>query len=173
MAAVEVAREPGLDDETIKEKLQHIRPVKRRFEIVHEGEYTVISDYAHHPTEIRALIETARETLRPKRLLAVFQPHRYTRTKALLADFPPAFDSIDRLWLVPVYAASEPPLQGGSSEDLYKKCFEFEKTEVKSSQTLEKAWQELRSELREGDCLLIIGAGDVEKIGGWSKGVVE
>jgi UDP-N-acetylmuramate--alanine ligase len=164
MAAVAVAREMGLDDKTIEKGLQQIRPVRRRFEKVFAGEYTVISDYAHHPTEIRALIETALQTLRPKRLLAVFQPHRYTRTRALLADFPPAFRGLEKLWLLPVYAASEKPLAGGTSEDLYKMFSVSEKPEVKKPQTPEKAWRELQSELRAGDCLLIIGAGDVEKM---------
>lgn len=170
MAAAEVASDMGLDDETIEKGLQQIRPVKRRFEKIFEGEYTVISDYAHHPTEIRVLIQTALQTLRPKRLLAVFQPHRYTRTKALLADFPPAFRGLEKLWLLPVYAASEKPLAGGTSKDLYNAFPASGGPDVKKPQTLEKAWRELQSELRAGDCLLIIGAGDIEKMAEWSRG---
>lgn len=170
MAAVAVARAAGLREDEIRERLGQIRPVRRRFETVYEGDYTVLTDYAHHPTEIRALVQTALEARRPKRLLAVFQPHRYTRTKALAADFPPAFEGVDKLWLVPVYAASEEPLPGGTSEDLYKKFPASGKPDVVMAQTLRKAWSSVQSELRAGDCLLIIGAGDIEKMGKWSKG---
>jgi UDP-N-acetylmuramate-alanine ligase len=153
--------------------LEKIKPVRRRFETVLEGEYTVISDYAHHPTEIRSLIQTALETLKPRRLLGVFQPHRYTRTKALMADFPPAFQGLEKLWLVPVYAASEKPLAGGRTEDLVEKFPTSGKPEVEFFQTLETAWQDIQSELRPGDVLLIIGAGDIERMEGWIKGRME
>jgi UDP-N-acetylmuramate--alanine ligase len=92
---------------------------KRRFEIVAQvGGARVIVDYAHHPEEIRALIAQARGCAGGA-ITAVFQPHRYTRTLALRDAFPPAFDGADRVILMPVYAASEQPLAGGSAEDLY------------------------------------------------------
>ncbi|MBC8205601.1 MAG: UDP-N-acetylmuramate--L-alanine ligase [Kiritimatiellales bacterium] len=172
MAAVEVCKQ-WLSEEIIWQRLETLHPVKRRFEVVHQGEYTVISDYAHHPTEIRALIDTAFETLKPKRLLGVFQPHRYTRTLALGPDFPPAFQGLEKLWLLPVYAASEEPIEGGTTADLIKKFPESEKMDIKFFQTLEKTWQDVQCELCAGDVLLIIGAGDIEKIGEWSKGVKE
>ena len=150
--------------------LQKIKPVRRRFEKIVDGSFTVISDYAHHPTEIRALIQTARETLTPSRLLAVFQPHRYTRTKALLHDFPPAFAGVDKLWLTPVYAASEPPLDGGTTQDLLSAFPADWATRLLHSATLADAWQNIRAQLRDGDILLIIGAGDIDKIAGWARG---
>jgi UDP-N-acetylmuramate--alanine ligase len=162
-AALEVCRQWKTEVEMIR-ALEKIKPVRRRFERVFDGEYTVISDYAHHPTEIRALIQTALGTLKPKRLLGVFQPHRYTRTKALMADFPPAFQGLEKLWLLPVYAASEKPLEGGTSADLFKKFPTAGKPAVQSFQTLETAWQDIQRELRAGDVLLIIGAGDIEKL---------
>lgn len=162
-AALEVSKQWKTGTE-IFQALEAIRPVRRRFEKVFQGEYTVISDYAHHPTEIRTLVQTVLETLKPKRLLGVFQPHRYTRTKALMDDFPPAFQGLDKLWLLPVYAASEKPLAGGTTADLFKKFPASGKPEVKSLPALEKAWQEIQCELRAGDVLLIIGAGDVDKI---------
>lgn len=171
-AAIEVSRQWKTEAEIFR-ALEKIKPVRRRFEKVFEGEYMVISDYAHHPTEIRTLIQTVRETLNPKRLLGVFQPHRYTRTKALMADFPPAFQGLDKLWLVPVYAASEKPLAGGTSEDLMNRFSTDWKNRIKIFHTLEKVWQDVQCELRAGDVLLIIGAGDIEKIGEWSKGVAE
>ena len=182
MAAFEVCRQ-WKTDEAIAKALASLQPIKRRFEVVYEGEYTVISDYAHHPTEIRALIDTALETLKPKRLLGIFQPHRYTRTLALGPDFPPAFQGLEKLWLLPVYAASEEPIEGGTTADLLKKfaaslpslrasltsCPNIGKPELKSFHTLEKTWQDVRGELKEGDVLLIIGAGDIERMEGWIK----
>ena len=162
-AAMEVCRQWKTEVEIFR-ALEKIKPVRRRFERVFEGDYTIISDYAHHPTEIRALIQTALGTLKPKRLLGVFQPHRYTRTKALIADFPPAFQGLEKLWLLPVYAASEKPLEGGTSDDLFKKFPTAGKPAVQSLTTLETAWQDIQRELRTGDVLLIIGAGDIEQL---------
>jgi UDP-N-acetylmuramate--alanine ligase len=173
MAALEVCRHLDCPDAVSFQGLENLKPVKRRFEMVFDGEYKVISDYAHHPTEIRALIETARETLKPRRLLAVFQPHRYTRTKALMSDFPPAFQGLEKLWLVPVYAASEPPIVGGTTEDLMNEFSNAWKNRINFFQSLEPAWQDIRRELSAGDVLLIIGAGDIERMGEWSKGLME
>lgn len=167
-AAVEVCSQ-WKSEEEIFQCLGKIKPVRRRFEWVFEGAYTVISDYAHHPTEIRALIQTAREALKPKRLLGVFQPHRFTRTRALLNDFPPAFEGVDQLWLVPVYAASESPLEGGTSMDLLNACSAEQKSRVKQLASLEDAWQDVQGQLRAGDVLLIIGAGDIDRMAEWAK----
>ena len=167
-AALEVAKQWKTEAE-IFQCLERIKPVRRRFERVFEGDYTIISDYAHHPTEIRALIQTTLETLKPKRLLGVFQPHRYTRTKALIDDFPPAFQGLEKLWLLPVYAASEKPLAGGTSEDLMNRFPVDFKNRIKIFHTLEKVWQDIQSELRAGDVLLIIGAGDIEQLAEWAR----
>jgi UDP-N-acetylmuramate--alanine ligase len=168
MAAIEVSKQWKTEAE-IFEALEKIKPVRRRFEKVFQGDYTIISDYAHHPTEIRTLIQTVLETLKPKRLLGVFQPHRYTRTKALMADFPPAFQGLDKLWLLPVYAASEKPLAGGTTEDLMNRFPKEWQNRIKFFQTLEKTWQDIQCELRAGDVLLIIGAGDIEQLAEWAK----
>jgi len=176
MAAVAVSKHWKTVDE-IRVVLAGLKPIKRRFEIVFDGEYKVISDYAHHPTEIRALIDAALETLKPKRLLGVFQPHRYTRTLALGPDFPPAFQGLEKLWLLPVYAASEKPLEGGMTDDLIGHFnavgvinSKDRNNRIKSFQTLENAWEEIHSELRAGDALLIIGAGDIEQLAEWARG---
>jgi UDP-N-acetylmuramate--alanine ligase len=84
-------------------------------------------------------------------------------------DFPPAFQGLDKLWLLPVYAASEKPLAGGTTDDLAAKFPESGKLTVKSFHTLEKAWQDIQRELQAGDVLLIIGAGDIEKISEWAR----
>ncbi|MCF7847839.1 MAG: hypothetical protein K9M45_03225, partial [Kiritimatiellales bacterium] len=162
-AALNVSRHWKTDEE-IFQALENVKPIKRRFEKVFEGGgITIISDYAHHPTEIAALIQTAQE-LQPKRLLGIFQPHRYTRTLALGDDFPPAFQGLEKLWLVPVYPASEQPIAGGTTSDLWKKFSRDWKNRIKNFQTLETAWADIKTELRPGDLLLIIGAGDIEMI---------
>jgi UDP-N-acetylmuramate--alanine ligase len=167
-AAVSVARLWEGEDR-IMEGLTRMQPVRRRFEtVLDENGVRIISDYAHHPTEIAALIRTALE-LKPKRLLGVFQPHRYTRTRALGSDFPPSFEGLEKLWLVPVYAASEEPLAGGTSADLVRR-FSGEWTgRLTESPSMESAWSDIRSDLHEGDLLLIIGAGDIEQMAEWAR----
>lgn len=164
LGACAVAIEHGLDNGRIAAACATFRPVRRRYEKVAERDgIVVISDYAHHPTEIKALIATALRQSR-KRLLAVFQPHRFSRTKALGPEFPPAFQGVDEVVLLPVYAASESPLPGGTSEDLLA-CFrEYGNTSVRLLASLDAAWEYLRATLRPGDLLLIVGAGDVEQL---------
>ncbi len=167
-AAKAVARNWKNDDEIIR-ALKNIHPVCRRFESVHKGGgIHIISDYAHHPTEIAALIQTAQE-LEPKRLLAVFQPHRYTRTLALGPDFPPSFEGLDKLWLVPVYAASEPSIQGGTTKDLLDRFPDRWGGNLTYCESLPEVWVEIQTHLQPGDLLLIIGAGDIEQLAEWAK----
>ena len=153
----------------IYKALAEWQPVARRFETVFNRHgIRIISDYAHHPTEIGALIRTAQE-LKPGRLMAVFQPHRYTRTLALGEDFPPSFNGLDRLWLVPVYAASEQPLAGGTSKDLAERFSSDWHQRLVLSSSLATAWGDIQRELQEGDLLLVIGAGDIEQVADWAK----
>lgn len=149
--------------------LKQLKPIRRRFETVYEGGgIRIISDYAHHPTEISALIQTARE-LRPKRLLGVFQPHRYTRTLALGPDFPSSFEGLDKLWLVPVYAASEQPLEGGTTKDLLARFPDPRVCSLQYCPTLQDAWSNIQAQFQPGDLLLIIGAGDIEQLAEWAR----
>ena len=148
----------------ILEALSHTKPVHRRFETVYEGRgIRIVSDYAHHPTEVAALIETARE-MKPERLLAVFQPHRYSRTLALGSDFPASFEGLEHLWLVPVYAASEQPVEGGTTMDLADRFSEEWECRITCCPSLHDAWSDMRAQLRAGDLLLIIGAGNIEQL---------
>lgn len=167
-AAVAVSKRWKSESE-IFQSLEKMRPVRRRFETVRaSGGIQIVSDYAHHPTEIAALIQTALE-LNPRRLIGIFQPHRYTRTLALGPDFPASFQGLENLWLVPVYAASEQPLVGGTTGDLAARFSNDWKGRLHVFQTMEAAWDDIQSELREGDLLLIIGAGDIEQVTEWSK----
>jgi UDP-N-acetylmuramate--alanine ligase len=165
-----VAQRLGLEDDCVVAALGRVRSPLRRFEIVSKANgMTVVSDYAHHPTEIRCLIESAR-SFGPERIVAIFQPHRYTRTKALGADFPPAFAGVDALWITPVYAASESPIAGGTSADLCARFSEEWIGRLHASDSLESAWSEIRPQLRAGDLFLIIGAGDVVNVANWAGG---
>ena len=142
---------------------------RRRLETVASVDgVRVLSDYAHHPTEVRACVETVR-SWHHGRLLAVYQPHRFTRTKALGPDFPAAFEGVDHLLLLPVYAASEPEIPGGRTLDLYRRFRDSSEVCVHYAAALGEAWHFLRTELRPGDLLLVMGAGDVDRIAGWAK----
>lgn len=148
----------------VVESLKNVRPVRRRFETVfNDGSIRIVSDYAHHPTEIAALIQTAKE-LSPRRLLGIFQPHRYTRTLALGPDFPASFAGLDRLWLLPVYAASERPLEGGTTNDLIQRFPPEWNSKLQYCPDMDRSWDAIQAELRKGDLLLIIGAGDIEQL---------
>ncbi len=178
LAACAVGLELGLEACEVVQAMAGVSLPRRRFDRVveHDG-ITVISDYAHHPSEIRALIGTAIEVPH-RRLMAVFQPHRYTRTAALGEAFPPAFAGLDALILTPVYAASEQPLCGGTVWDLYERfaaprrddggAGEGAALAVMVAPGLEQAWDYLGHRLAAEDLLLVIGAGDVEKLGGWA-----
>jgi UDP-N-acetylmuramate--alanine ligase len=165
LACVAVLMELGIPFDAIASELEQVGLPKRRFEtVVSTGATRVISDYAHHPSEIRALVRTAR-SLAPGRLLAVFQPHRYTRTLALGPDFPHAFRGIDDLVLTPVYAASEKPLPGGDLADLYVRFRQTGTTDgpvVRLADSLDAAWSYLCRAVTADDWLLIVGAGDIE-----------
>ncbi|MCK5583784.1 MAG: hypothetical protein KAI33_08340, partial [Elusimicrobiales bacterium] len=122
---------------------------------------TVMDDYAHHPTEIKALIGAVKEAYKPKRIIALFQPHRYSRTKELYKEFAKAFDMADIVYLMDIYSAGESPLKGISSELILNAMRGINKTKVfqfKNALTVAK-------NLAKGDILLTIGAGDVWKTG--------
>lgn len=141
-------------------------PERRFDEVAAAGGVRFVADYAHHPAELAAAVEMAR-VQGAARLVAVFQPHRYTRTLALGAAFPAAFAGADEVILLPVYAASEAPLEGGDICDLYDW---FRRSEigarVKLGRSLEEVWGYLRQTLRAGDLVLIAGAGDVIGLAG-------
>ncbi len=177
LAAAAAGFELGLTFEEIRRGLGNVSLPRRRFErIVERKNITVISDYAHHPSEIRALVRTAVK-LGHSRIVAVFQPHRYTRTLALGPAFPGAFEGVDELVLVPVYEASEKPLKGGSIWDLYghfrRRNISRAGMKVSVATSLEQAWQYFRITLGKGDLFLVIGAGDVEKIAGWAGNEID
>ncbi|MBR0056577.1 MAG: FAD-binding protein, partial [Kiritimatiellae bacterium] len=154
----------------------------RRFESIRcRAGFNVISDYSHHPTEIRALLETARGLGKP--ILAIFQPHRHTRTKALAGEFADAFEALgagDRLILLPVYAAFERPLEGGTTADLYARLRERNAAgRLSVVPELARSVDEVMDFLRVSKSLLarsttlVIGAGDVVALAARLRGAVK
>lgn len=160
-AAVEVAIVRGHSPQKIKKvispELFHLPD--RRFELIADGVYT---DYAHHPSEMRNAISMARAVCRSK-LRVLFQPHRYSRTKALLNEFPASLEGADEIVICPTYAAFESPVAGGDEADLYAAC-RARGLCVFLSQTVEEAWGHAANVMREGDVTLLLGAGDIVKL---------
>lgn len=157
-AAAEVALRRGHSREAVEAALPCAVSSlpDRRFELLAEGVYT---DYAHHPTEMKCAVEMAREVCRGK-LRVLFQPHRYSRTKALLKDFPAAFEAADETVICPVYAAFEKPVEGGDGADLYAEC-RARGVNVRLARSCEEAWTHAELSSREGDVTLLLGAGDI------------
>ena len=162
LGAIAAAETAGVEPAAAAAALATYRLPGRRMELAGEGRgIRVLSDYAHHPSEIRALLSAVRQT-GPKRILAVFQPHRYTRTRAMAADFPPAFAGADRVLLLPVYAASEPPLEGGTSGDLARAWRAAPGAPPVETPADFAAAEERLAELwTPGDTVLLVGAGDI------------
>lgn len=138
--------------------------VRRRQSVLHASSLTVYEDYAHHPTEIRALLGSLRRE-KTSRLVVVFQPHRYTRTAQFKAEFAAALAGADSLFLMDVYAASETPVAGGTTADIYA---ELKKTGAADHVTYLPGndaglLRALRAALRPGDTLAFVGAGDIEQ----------
>ena len=165
LATIAVAREIDMDFPAITAGLKTFTGVQRRLEVKGTGGgVTVVDDYGHHPTEIRETLAAAR-TVWPGRLLVVFQPHRYTRTRALFEEFTGAFSDADLLVITDIYAASEAPIPGVNSENLAAAIRERGKKEVLYIADFEAITERLLMLSRAGDVIITQGAGSVWKIG--------
>ena len=165
VAALVAARELGVSPEAGAESLQRFAGVSRRFEFrgTHKGA-VFIDDYAHHPVEIEAAIAAAQE-LNPERIICVFQPHRYSRTKHLWQDFGPSFAGVDSLIVCEIYASDEMPLPGVTGDLVSKAAAEANPgIAVMWLPQLRDAVLALEDELRPGDLCLVLGAGDVHLV---------
>ena len=164
LAAIGVADSLGVAAGAMVGALHRFRNAARRFEVVGRGRgITVVSDYAHHPTEIGAVLEAARE-LRPQRVLAVFQPQRYARTKLLFEEFAQAFMLADEVWLLDIYAPpGEAPIPGISSERLAR-AMAAHGTVVHHVPGAAEAAESLQAAMRRGDVVMVMGAGDVYRL---------
>ena len=166
LGAIGAALQAEIPVEACIEALGKFHGVGRRFE--RKGEKNgvlVVDDYGHHPAEIAATLSTARLCCPERRLVVAFQPHRFSRTRALFGDFCKAFVQVDKLFLTEIYAASESPIPGVSSESLAHGIRQVTDTDVTCCQDLDDLLEHLNAELQDGDLLLTLGAGNITNIG--------
>jgi len=165
-AAAAVALYLNVASDLIREGLAKFAGVGRRFDIKGTiNNITVVDDYGHHPAEIRATLEAARGC-KFNRLLVLFQPHRYTRTQHLWDEFSRSFNQADLLVLIDIYAASEAPIAGISSEALANSIREAGHKNVYYYRSMQAAIEFILREARPGDAILTIGAGNVSRASG-------
>jgi len=166
MASVAVGIELDLPFATIKAALDTLEGVQRRLEIKGEvGGVSVIDDYGHHPTEIKSTLQAAKEAWPDRRKVVVFQPHRYTRTRALFDEFTRSFYQSDVLVVLPIYSAGEKEIFGVDSPSMCDGIRQHGHKEVVCMEGITEAVIELKQVLKPGDILLTLGAGDVYKVG--------
>jgi UDP-N-acetylmuramate--alanine ligase len=168
LAAIAVGLEMGIPDAVIQRGFATFGGVKRRFTKVGEvGGVTIIDDYGHHPVEIRAVLAAARESA-VGRVIAVVQPHRYSRLGGLMDEFAQAFNDADSVYVTPVYAAGEAPVEGVDAAHLVaglKARGHRAAAEIESAAALAQA---LAGDMRDGDMVICLGAGDITK---WAAGL--
>ncbi len=166
LAAVGVGLELDIDFEYIREGLKDLGGLKRRFEIKDErGGILFLDDYGHHPTEIVATIRTAKECWPDRRLMVVFQPHRYTRTRHLYDSFVVSFNQADFLIITHIYGAGEEPIPGVDGRSLYKGIRDRGHRAVTFCPDKDDIISLLLNEMRPGDLVLTLGAGDIHLVG--------
>jgi UDP-N-acetylmuramate--alanine ligase len=163
-ASVAVGIDLGIPIETLKEALKSFSGADRRFQVRGQSRgVTVIDDYAHHPTEIKATLEAARQ-LGDQRIVVVFQPHRYSRTQYCFDEFARSFYQADVVIVTDIYPAGEEPLEGVSSEKLVESIQSFGHKNVRYVPTLLEIPTVLDPELKEGDLVILMGAGNIWKV---------
>ncbi|OEU81995.1 MAG: UDP-N-acetylmuramate--L-alanine ligase [Desulfobacterales bacterium S5133MH4] len=166
MASIAVGLELGIPFETIVDALSKMEGVQRRLEVKGTTQgVTVVDDYGHHPTEIKATLQAVRQCWPDRRLVVVFQPHRYSRTEALFDDFTRSFYQADTLVLLPIYAAGEAPIEKINGQALYEGIRLHGHKSVVFQEGKDAALSYLQGSLRQGDILLTLGAGDVWQVG--------
>lgn len=164
LASLAVARELELDIETIQQGFAAFAGVQRRFQIKHDDDVMVVDDYGHHPAEIKATLAAARNGW-DRRIVAIFQPHRYSRTKALFDDFVTAFFQADCLIVMDVYAAGEAVIDGIDSQVLVQAIAEHGHRNVHYCGDAQAVIDYLKDEMAVGDMVITFGAGSVWQVG--------
>ena len=166
LASIAVGIELDIPFDIIKNALETLEGVQRRLEVKGEKRgITVIDDYGHHPTEIKATLRAVRESWPDRRIIAVFQPHRYTRTKALFNEFTRSFYQSDLLVVLPIYPAGEERIEGIDGGALCEGIRTHGHKEAVFQESFKEAVSHLNEILEERDILLTLGAGDVWKVG--------
>ncbi len=175
LAAIAVAIEMGCGNDVICTGFSHFGGVRRRFTKVGEvpsgtGVATIIDDYGHHPVEIRAVLAAARESAGEGRVIAVVQPHRYTRLRDLMDEFQSCFNEADQVYVTPVYAAGEDPIEGVDADALVAG---LKARGHRAAQTVAGEGDlaaKLAGDLCAGDFVVCLGAGDITQ---WAAGLAD
>ena len=166
LAAIVVGRELDIPLADIKHALETAEGVQRRLEIKgRAADVLVVDDYGHHPTEIQVTLQAVKDNWPDPRKVVVFQPHRYSRTQSLMADFGRSFNNSDVLVVLPIYAASESPIDGVTGKILGEKIRAHGHRNVVYLESLEACVDHLEAIVAPGDLLLTLGAGDVYRVG--------
>jgi UDP-N-acetylmuramate--alanine ligase len=166
LAAIAVGLELQVPFDVIVKALGEFTGVNRRFQFKGEKSgVTVVDDYGHHPTEVRATLAAAKQGATGQRIVVLFQPHRYTRTKDLMDEFARSFNNADVLLITDIYAASEDPIEGVTSEALAEAVTKFGHKNARYVGSLESAVNVLSSEVKAGDMVITLGAGNVLRAG--------
>jgi UDP-N-acetylmuramate--alanine ligase len=165
LAAMAVTALAGVQEHTVRDSLAAFTGVRRRFELVGSAHgATLVDDYAHHPTEIRATLAAARARYPGRRIVAVPQPHTYSRLKALLPDVAAAFGDADQILIVDIYPSRETDALGVHSRDLVAAMGRSDQERAAYAGGVDEATEYLARTLRPGDVLITLGAGDVNRI---------
>jgi UDP-N-acetylmuramate--alanine ligase len=170
LAAISVAWELSVADEAVRYALERFEGVGRRFQcfgdaaLPDKGNFTLVDDYGHHPAEMAATLEAARQAFPGRRLLVVFQPHRYTRTRDLFEDFAQVLTRADALILTEVYAAGEEPIIAADGRALARAIRLRGRLEPVFVDTVDEAVAAVAEQVRDGDVVLTLGAGSVGQL---------
>lgn len=165
LAAIAVSDAAGIDFQLVARAMATFAGAKRRFENKYlSPKLRIIDDYGHHPTEVAATLQTAR-SLRPKRLVVVFQPHRYSRTQKLADDFGKALQAADQIFVTDIYPASELPIEGVTAQTIVDAVHTHGDTHAEVVGKISTAHYRVGNSLKEGDLLITLGAGNVHSIG--------
>lgn len=162
-AAFAATRDMGVEPYVIASALESFQGVERRFQVKLRDGVTVIDDYAHHPTEIRATLRAA-ESANFRRLFVVFQPHRYTRTLHLFDDFARAFNQADVVLILDIYPAGENPIEGVTTPVLIEKIRSFGHKNVMYAPSFEMIESYILANVKDGDAVIVMGAGSVTRL---------
>jgi UDP-N-acetylmuramate--alanine ligase len=167
LAALGVAMELGIDFEIVRKGINAYEGVQRRTHVRGEkNNIMIMDDYGHHPTEIKMTLQAIKNGFPQRRIIAIFQPHRYTRTRDLFDDFVTSFYDASRVYITEIYAASEEPIEGVSGRNLYESIKNHGHRDVYYVEHKESIPEVIIKDLKQGDLVLFLGAGDV-----WRQGM--
>jgi UDP-N-acetylmuramate--alanine ligase len=169
LAAVAVANDLGVSDEALVRALAGFQGIDRRMQHIGDvaiagGSVSIVDDYGHHPTEIAATLEALHQAWPDRRLVLVFQPHRYTRTRDLLDDFANVLSGVDVLLIAEVYAAGEPALRNADGRAVCRAVRSRGKVEPVFVERLEAVDVPLRAVMAPGDVIVMMGAGHISAV---------